>query len=374
MIIGIPKEIKDNENRVGMTPSGVASLTESGHLVYVEQNAGVGSGIDDSDYVKAGAVILNSAQDVYSASDMIVKVKEPLEPEFELIKEGQILYTYLHLASEPKLALKLMEKKAVAIAYETVQLRNGSLPLLTPMSEVAGKMSVQIGAKYLEKHWGGRGVLLGGVPGVEPGIVVIIGGGIVGVSAAKIAVGMGAQVTILEKNADRLRYLDDLFGGKVKILYSTPYAISQEALKADLLIGAVLITGAKAPKLVTEETVKKMKIGSVIVDVAIDQGGSIETIDRVTTHSDPVFIKHGVVHYSVANIPGAVARTSTFALTNATMPYCIELASKGWERAATENDALALGVNVAKGKLVYKAVAEALGIEYTPLSDVLNQV
>lgn len=371
MFIGIPKEIKNNENRVGMTPSGVASLFGAGHVVYVEKNAGVGSGIDDADFVNAGAVILNSIHEIYNASDMIVKVKEPLLPEYELIKENQILYTYLHLASEPALTKKLAERKAVAIAYETVQLPNGSLPLLTPMSEVAGRMSVQIGAQYLEKHWGGRGVLLGGVPGVEPGVVVIIGGGVVGTNAAKMAVGLGAQVTILEKNVDRLRYLDDLFEGRVKTIYSTPYNIVQEAMKADLLIGAVLIPGAKAPCLVTEEIVKKMKLGSVIVDVAIDQGGSIETIDRVTTHSDPVYVKHGVVHYSVANMPGAVARTSTFALTNATLPYCIEIANKGWKKAIAENQALSFGVNVVNGHIVYKAVAQAHDLPYVALNDAI---
>lgn len=371
MIIGIPKEIKNNEYRVGMTPAGVASMVGAGHKVYVQKNAGLGSGISDVDFLAAGALILDSAQEVYAQSDMIVKVKEPLPPEYELFKENQILYTYLHLASELVLTKALIDKKVVSIAYETVQLKNGSLPLLTPMSEVAGRMSVQIGAQYLEKHWGGRGVLLGGVPGVEPGIVVIIGGGIVGTNAAKMAVGMGAQVTILERNSDRLRCLDDLFMGRVKTLMSSAYTIAQEVAKADLLIGAVLIPGAKAPKLVTEEMVKNMKPGSVIVDVAIDQGGSIETIDRVTTHSEPVYLKHGVVHYSVANMPGAVARTSTFALTNVTMTYALEIANKGWKKAILENEALSLGLNVVNGHVVYKAVSEAHGLPYTPLHEAI---
>lgn len=371
MNIGIPKEIKNNEYRVGMTPAGVASLVSSGHKVYAETNAGAGCGIGDVDFLEAGAEILDSPREIYSKSDMIVKVKEPLPPEYDLFKENQILYTYLHLASEPALTKVLLDKKVVSIAYETVQMPNGSLPLLTPMSEVAGRMSVQIGAQYLEKHWGGRGVLLGGVPGVEPGVVVIIGGGVVGTNAAKMAVGLGAQVVILEKNTDRLRYLDDLFMGRIKALMSNPYTIAQEVAKADLLIGAVLIPGAKAPRLVTEEMVKNMKPGSVIVDVAIDQGGSIETIDRVTTHSEPIYLKHGVVHYSVANMPGAVARTSTFALTNVTMPYALEIANKGWKKAILENEALALGVNAVNGHMVYRAVAEAHGLTYIPLREAI---
>ncbi len=371
MIIGVPKEIKNNENRVGITPAGVKALVNAGHTVLVEQSAGLGSGITDTDYVQAGAQIVGSALAVFGQADMIIKVKEPLPPEYELFRDGQILYTYLHLAPEPELTRVLMKKNVVSIAYETVQLANGSLPLLTPMSEVAGRMSVQIGAHYLEKPQGGRGVLLGGVPGVEPAEVVIIGGGIVGTNAAKMAVGMGAQVTIIERNPDRLRYLDDLFMGRVRTMMSNAYNIEKEVAKADLLIGAVLIPGARAPRLVTEEMVKQMKPGSVIVDVAIDQGGSIETIDRVTTHSDPIYVKHGVVHYSVANMPGAVARTSTFALTNVTIPYAVEIANKGWKKAILENPALAKGVNVVNGKITYQAVAEAHNLPYTPLEEAI---
>ncbi|MFZ5752639.1 MAG: alanine dehydrogenase [Bacillota bacterium] len=367
MIIGVPKEIKNNENRVGITPAGVKALVNAGHTVLVEQSAGLGSGIADTDYIQAGAQIVGSALAVFAQADMIIKVKEPLPAEYDLFKDGQILYTYLHLAPEPELTKVLMEKNVVSIAYETVQLPNGSLPLLTPMSEVAGRMSVQIGAHYLEKPQGGRGVLLGGVPGVEPAEVVIIGGGIVGTNAAKMAVGMGAQVTIIERNPDRLRYLDDLFMGRVKTMMSNAYNIEKEVAKADLLVGAVLIPGARAPRLVTEEMVKQMKPGSVIVDVAIDQGGSIETIDRVTTHSDPIYVKHGVVHYSVANMPGAVARTSTFALTNVTIPYAVEIANKGWKQAVLDNPVLAKGVNVVNGKITYQAVAEAHNLPYTPL-------
>ncbi len=371
MIIGVPKEIKNNENRVGITPAGVVALVNAGQAVVVEKAAGMGSGITDADYMEAGAQILDTAEAVYAQADMIIKVKEPLAPEYNFFKKGQILYTYLHLAPEPELTHALMEKEVVSIAYETVQLPNGHLPLLTPMSEVAGRMSVQIGAHYLEKPQGGRGVLLGGVPGVEPGVVVVVGGGIVGTNAAKVAVGMGARVTVIEKNPDRLRELDDLFMGRVKTMMSNAYNIQKEVAKADLLVGAVLIPGARAPRLVTEEMVKQMKAGSVIVDVAIDQGGSIETIDRVTTHSDPIYVKHGVVHYSVANMPGAVARTSTFALTNVTIPYAVEIANKGWKKAILENPALAKGVNVVNGKITYEAVAQAHNLPYTPLENAI---
>ncbi len=372
MIIGVPKEIKNNENRVGITPAGVRALVDTGNKVFVEKDAGLGSGIENEEYVQSGAEVLDSAAKVYALSEMIIKVKEPQPQEYELFKEGQILYTYLHLAPEPELTKALLKKKVVGIAYETVQLPNGGLPLLMPMSEVAGRMSVQIGAHFLEKPYGGSGVLLGGVPGVEPGYVVIIGGGIVGTNAARMAVGLGAQVTIIEKNLNRLIYLDDMFKGRVKTIMSNAYNIEQEVAKADLLVGAVLIPGAKAPRLVTEGMVKGMKPGSVIVDVAIDQGGSIETIDRVTTHSDPVYLKHGVVHYSVANMPGAVARTSTFALTNVTMPYAVEIAKKGWKKAVAENPVLAKGVNVVEGKVTYAAVAEDLNLPYTPLDDVIK--
>lgn len=370
MLIGVPKEIKNNENRVAITPAGVHALTQAGHQVVVQKTAGEGSGITDQEFSDAGAKILESAADVWN-SDMIIKVKEPLPAEYGYFKQGQILFTYLHLAPEPELTKALMDKQVVGIAYETIQLDNGSLPLLIPMSEVAGRMSIQIGAQFLEKHYGGKGILLGGVPGVLPGKVTIVGGGIVGTNAAKMAVGLGADVTILEKNAQRLRELDDLFGGRVKTLMSNPYNIAASVAEADLLVGAVLIPGARAPHLVTEEMVKAMSPGSVIVDVAIDQGGSIATIDRVTTHSEPTFVKHGVVHYSVANMPGAVARTSTFALTNVTLGYALEIANKGYLKAIQENRALRKGVNVINGKLTYKAVAEGLNITYTPLEEAL---
>lgn len=372
MIIGIPKEIKNNENRVGITPAGVNALVNNGHKVYVEKGAGIGSGINDDDYIQAGAKILNSAVDVYGSSEMIIKVKEPLPSEYAMFKEGQIIYTYLHLAPEPELTRALMDKKVTAIAYETVQLPNGALPLLIPMSEVAGRMAVQIGAHFLEKTQGGSGVLLAGVPGVVQGNVVIIGGGIVGFNSAKIALGMGAKVTIIEKSPERLRYLDDYFMGKVQTIISNAYNIENEIKKADLLVGAVLIPGARAPQLVTEEMVKQMKPGSVIVDVAIDQGGSIATIDRVTTHSNPTFIKHNVVHYSVANMPGAVARTSTFALTNVTIPYAVEIANKGWKKAVLDDKNLAKGVNVVNGKVTYQAVAQAHNLPYYPLLEAIE--
>ncbi len=372
MRVGVVKEIKPYENRVALTPAGVTAMVTAGHEVYVEKDAGKGSGFEDEAYVACGARVLPTAADVFATCDMIMKVKEPLPPEYELFREGQILFTYLHLAPEPELTRKLMEKKVVAIAYETVELPNRSLPLLTPMSEVAGRMSVQIGAHFLEKAWGGRGILLGGVPGVPPAEVVILGGGTVGTNAAKMAMGLGANVTILDISADRLRYLDDVFYGRLKTLMSNEYNIAEAVARADLLIGGVLIPGARAPKLVTEAMVKNMKPGSVIVDVAIDQGGSIETIDRVTTHKDPIYEKHGVIHYSVANMPGAVPRTSTFALTNVTLPYALQLANKGWRRALQENPALAKGANVVGGHVVYEAVAEAHGLECVPLEKVLN--
>jgi len=372
VIIGVPKEIKNNENRVAITPAGVAAFIKEGHRVLIQDQAGYGSGISNEDFIEAGAEILSSAREVFAGADMVMKVKEPLPQEYELIKERQILFTYLHLAPEPKLAQMLLDKKVVGIAYETIQLDNGSLPLLTPMSEVAGRMSIQIGAQFLEKPKGGKGILLGGVPGVPAADVVIIGGGVVGANAAKMAVGMGAQVTIIDRSADRLRYLDDLFGGRVKTIMSNSYNIEKAVRFADLLVGAVLIPGARAPHLVTEEMVKQMKPGSVIVDVAIDQGGSIATIDRVTTHDDPVYIKHGVVHYAVANMPGAVARTSTYALTNVTLNYALEIANKGYLKAIKENKSLALGVNVIDGKLTYKAVANALNQEYTPLLGIIQ--
>lgn len=372
MLIGVPKEIKNNENRVAITPAGVVAFINAGHKVLIEKDAGVGSGITNDDYIAAGASIVEKAEDIWGRADMVMKVKEPLPAEYDYFREGLILFTYLHLAPEPELTKALMAKKVTAIAYETVQLENGSLPLLTPMSEVAGRMAIQVGAQFLEKPKGGRGILLGGVPGVTPAKVVIIGGGIVGTNAAKMAVGLGADVTILEKSADRMRYLDDIFGNKIKTVMSNSYNIAAEVKNADLLVGAVLIPGAKAPHLVTEDMVKNMQPGSVIVDVAIDQGGSIATIDRVTTHSEPTYEKYGVVHYSVANMPGAVARTSTFALTNVTLPYALEMANKGVIKAIEENKALQLGVNVAKGSVTYEAVARDLGHDYVPVQKALE--
>ena len=370
MLIGIPKEIKNNESRVAITPAGVHALTATGHQVVVEKSAGEGSGISDQEYSEAGAQILDSAVEVWKA-DMVIKVKEPLTTEYAYFKRGQILFTYLHLATEPELTKALMESGVVAIAYETIQLDNGSLPLLIPMSEVAGRMAIQIGAQFLEGPYGGKGVLLSGVPGVTPANVTILGGGIVGTNAAKIAIGLGARVTIVEKNSQRLREIDDLFNGRVRTLMSNPFNIAASVAKADLLVGAVLIPGARAPRLVTEDMVKAMIPGSVIVDVSIDQGGSIATVDRITSHSDPTYIKHGVIHYAVPNMAGAVARTATFALTNVTLEYALEIANKGYYKAIQDNRSLRKGINVIKGKLTYKAVAEALNIMYMPLEEVL---
>jgi len=373
MIIGVPKEIKNNENRVAITPAGVDALIQAGHEVIVEQGAGLGSGFTDEQYQQHGAKILPTAADVWNNANMILKVKEPLPSEYGYFREDLILFTYLHLAPEPELTKALMDKNVAAIAYETIQLDNGALPLLTPMSEVAGRMSVQIGAQFLEKPKGGKGVLLGGVPGVLPGEVVIIGGGVVGTNAAKIAMGMGANVTILDVNPDRLRQLDDLFKGQLRTVMSNSYNIAEAVKKADLLVGAVLIPGRRAPRLVTEEMVKTMQPGSVIVDVAIDQGGSIETVDRVTTHSEPTYVKHGVVHYAVANMPGAVPRTSTIALTNVTIPYAVQIANKGLEEAVSSNRPLARGVNVYKGQVTYQAVAESLNLPYVSLDELFGK-
>jgi alanine dehydrogenase len=373
MKIGVPKEIKNNEYRVAMTPAGVMTLTGVGHEVIIEAGAGAGSSFTDEDYKRAGATIVSTAAEAWSA-DMVMKVKEPLESEFAYFREGLILFTYLHLAPEPELTKALLDKKVVGIAYETVQLANRSLPLLTPMSEVAGKMATQIGAQYLEKLGGGKGILLGGVSGVPRAKVTIIGGGIAGTNAAKIAVGMGANVTIIDLSAERLRQLDDLFGNDVQTLMSNPFNIAESVRTSDLVIGAVLIPGAKAPKLVTEEMIQSMQPGSVVVDIAIDQGGIFETSDRVTTHDDPIYVKHGVVHYAVANMPGAVPRTSTIALTNNTVPYALEIANKGFIRACTQNPALQLGLNTIDGELVYEAVADAQALTYTPAIDVINRV
>lgn len=371
MIIGVPKEIKNNEDRVAITPAGVEAMCKAGHTVLIETTAGLGSGISDQEYQFAGATILATAKDVFGQADMIIKVKEPIPAEYDLFKTGQILFTYLHLAPELELTQALLRKEVTGIAYETIAVGR-TLPLLVPMSEVAGRMAVQIGAQFLEKPWGGKGVLLGGVPGVASSQVVIIGGGIVGTNAAKVAIGMGAQVAIIDKSAERLAYLDDIFAGRVVTVMSNSYNIASWVKKADLLIGAVLIPGAKTPKLVSEEMVKTMEPGSVIVDVAIDQGGSIVTVDHATTHSNPTYTKFGVVHYSVANMPGAVARTSTFALTNATLEYALQIANKGWKRALQENEALAKGLNVVNGKVTYKAVADSLNIEYTPWNEAIG--
>ncbi len=372
MIVGLPKEIKDNENRVGLVPAGVRALTIAGHEVVVERDAGAGSGIPDDQYVAAGAKILASADEVFARAAMIVKVKEPVGPEYQRLREGQILYTYLHLAPAKALTDVLLDRKVAGVAYETITGANGSLPLLTPMSEVAGRMSVHVGAHYLQKSNGGRGVLLSGVPGVPPADVVIIGGGVVGTNAAKIAAGMGADVTILDVSPDRMRELDDIFFGRVKTIASNAHTLEEGCRRADLLIGAVLIPGAAAPKLVSKQLIAHMKKGAVAVDVAVDQGGCFETT-RATTHSDPVYTVDGVIHYCVANMPGAVARTSTFALTNSTLRYALELANKGVKRAAAENPHLAEGVNTVNGKLTYRAVADAQGRAFTPLAQALGE-
>ena len=365
MRIGCTKEIKAQEGRVGLTPAGVDALVRAGHTVYMEQGAGINSGFTDEEYVALGAHILPTPKEVFDISEMIIKVKEPLEPEYELFHEGQILFTYLHLAPDPEQTQALLKKKVTAIAYETVQLADRSLPLLMPMSEVAGRLSIQTGARLLESNCGGRGILLGGVSGVERANVVIVGGGNVGTNAAKMAVGLGANVTVLDISAKRLAYLDDIFGGRVQTLLSNSYNIANAVRNADLVVGCVLIPGAKAPKLVTEEMVKTMRPGSVLVDVAIDQGGSIETIDRITTHSDPYFVKHGVIHYSVANMPGAVPRTSTLALTGATLPYALKIANMGAEAACKADSALMKGLNTYNGHLTFQAVADAQGLKYT---------
>jgi len=372
LIIGVLKEIKADENRVGLTPGGARVLTGMGHKVLVEKDAGVGSGFADSEYTGYGAVIDADKRRIAQQADIIVKVKEPLPEEYDIFHPGQILYTYLHLAPAQELTEALLRQGVIGIAYETVQLADGSLPLLVPMSEVAGRLATQIGAHCLEKAHGGRGMLLGGVPGVRPAHVVIVGGGTVGQNAAQIAMGMGARVTILDVSARRLAYLNDLYYNKLETLMSDEHNLAESVADADLLVGAVLIPGARAPKLVSEAMVKTMKQGAVIVDVAIDQGGSIETIDRVTTHSNPTYVKHGVVHYAVANMPGAVPRTSTFALTNVTLPYLVRIAKLGLEHALREDPALQLGVNTYEGKLTYEAVAASTGLPYKSLHDVVG--
>jgi len=367
MIVGVPKEIKIQEYRVAITPAGCEMVVQQGQEVVVQRGAGDGSGFTDEEYAIAGAKLVDSAAEVWGSSDLIVKVKEPLPEEYTHFREGQMIFAYLHLAVAPLLAKALAERQVTAIAYETIQAPNGTLPLLTPMSEVAGRMSVQEGAKYLEAFQGGRGVLLGGVPGVPPAEVMIIGGGIVGTNAAKMALGLGAEVVVLEKSGDRMRYLDDVFQGRIRTLTSNPYNIANAVRKADLLIGAVLIPGARAPLLVTENMVKTMKKGAVIIDVAVDQGGSIATIDRVTTHEKPIYEKYGVIHYAVANMPGAVPRTSTLALTNVTIDYVLQLAANGFQQTVHSNSLLALGVNTYKGAITHPQVAEAVELSYTPL-------
>ncbi|CAN5630401.1 MAG: alanine dehydrogenase [Pyrinomonadaceae bacterium] len=371
MKIGLPKEIKDNEYRVGLTPAGVNALVNAGHAVSVQKTAGEGSGFADEQYVKAGGKILDTADEIWVEGDMIVKVKEPVAPEYPRMRENQLLFTYLHLAPEFELTKQMLERKVTGVAYETITDKQGRLPLLTPMSEVAGRMSVQVGATFLEKMNGGRGILLGGVPGVPAANVVIIGGGIVGTEAAKMAVGLGAKVTIIDRNLDRLRQLDDIFLSKVQTLASSRYAIEEAISHADLVIGAVLVVGAAAPKLVTRDMLKLIPNGAVLVDVAVDQGGCFETT-HATTHSNPTYYEEGVLHYCVANMPGAVPRTSTFALTNATLPYALDLANKGFEKAIGDDEGLAEGVNTYAGKLTYEAVATSQNLEYTSLNSLLD--
>ncbi len=370
MIVGILKEIKSEENRVSMTPAGVEVMAQNGHTVLVEKNAGMGSGFDDQSYMEHGAQIVTTPKEIYDRADMVMHVKEPMPTEYDLIRKDQIVFTYLHLAAAQELTMALIQSESVNIAYETIQKDNGALPLLTPMSEVAGRMAIQQGAKFLEMAQGGHGVLLGGVPGVDPGTVVIIGAGVVGVNAAKMACGLGAKVYLLDRDLDRLRYLSDIMPANCTPLFSNPSVIRELVTRADVVVGAVLLVGAKTPRLLTRDMLKSMKKGSVVVDVAIDQGGCFET-SRATTHGDPVFVVDGVVHYCVANMPGAVAKTSTLALTNATLPYAVNIANKGWRQAMTESMEIRRGANVINGKVTYKGVAEAFGLEHTPVEDVL---
>lgn len=371
MIIGIPKEIKNNENRVALTPGGVFEMTKEGHTVYVQETAGLGSGITDADYKNAGAIMLPKIEHVYEKAEMIIKVKEPVAEEYSLIRENQLLFTYFHFASCEALTKAMIERKAVCIAYETVETSTRALPLLIPMSEVAGRMAIQQGARYLEKPVKGRGVLLGGVPGVPPGKVLVLGGGVVGTQAARMAAGLGAQVTILDKDLDRLRYLSDVMPANVITMFSNEYNIRNLVQTNDLIIGAVLIPGAKAPKLVTRDMIKTMRPGTVMVDVAIDQGGAFET-SKATTHEDPVFLVDDVLHYCVANMPGAVPFTSTVALTNATLPYALELARKGWKKACSDHLSLKKGLNIINGKVVYKGVSDAFNLPYHEVDSFLQ--
>jgi alanine dehydrogenase len=370
MVIGVPKEIKPEENRVAIVPGGVETLVYKGHKVIIERGAGFGSGFDDEEYIRAGAQIFDRHEDVFDNAELVLKVKEPLIEEYGLLKAGQILFTYLHLAATKELARNLQEKKIIGIAYETVQTEDGFLPLLFPMSEIAGRMAPQEGAKYLEETFGGRGILLGGVAGVPPGNVVILGGGTVGFNVARIALGMGASVTVLDINPRRLIMLDEFFQGRVTTMIADNYNLRMAIGYADLLIGAVLVPGAKAPKLITREMLKTMRTGAVLVDVSIDQGECAET-SRPTTHSHPIYEEEGIIHYTVTNMPGAVPRTSTRALTLNTLPYVLEIVEKGWIKAIRENPALAKGVNLVEGRVTYKAVAEAFNLSYTPLKEVL---
>ncbi len=370
MIVGILKEIKAEENRVCMTPAGVEVMKQNGHDVLVETNAGVGSGFDDEAYRAAGAEIVDTPQEIFERAGMVMHVKEPLPAEYDLIRKDQIVFTYLHLAAAEELTHVLIKSGSINIAYETIQKADGSLPLLTPMSEVAGRMAIQQGAKYLEMAQGGHGILLGGVPGVDPGTVVIIGGGIVGINAAKMACGLGAKVYILDMNLERLRYLSDVMPSNCFLLMSKPTTVRRLVKEADVVVGAVLIPGAKAPRLVTREMLKTMKKGAILVDVAIDQGGCFET-SKATTHGEPIYTVDGVVHYCVANMPGAVPKTSTLALTNATLPYAVEIANKGWQKAMRENSEIKAGANVVKGKVTYQGVSDAFGLEYTPIDTLL---
>ncbi|MEL6559462.1 MAG: alanine dehydrogenase [Bacteroidota bacterium] len=371
MIIGVPKEIKNNENRVALTPGGVKEFTSKGHTVYVQKNAGEGSGFRDEEYIAAGASITPTIEATYDIAEMIIKVKEPIEPEYKLIKKDQLVFTYFHFASYEPLTKAMIDSGAVCLAYETVEKSDRSLPLLVPMSEVAGRMSIQEGAKYLEKPLKGRGILLGGVPGVRPAKVLILGGGVVGTNAAKMAAGMGADVTIMDLSLPRLRYLDDVMPANVQTVMSSEYNITEAIKDSDLIVGAVLIPGAKAPKLIRREMLKDMRPGTVLVDVAVDQGGCIETCTP-TTHEDPIFIIDDVVHYCVANMPGAVPYTSTLALTNATLPYALQLAEKGWVKACNDNKELKLGLNIVNGKVVYEGVATAFDLPYTDVEEVLK--
>lgn len=370
MIIGVPKEIKNNENRVALTPAGAKELVKRGHKIYVQATAGIGSGFADEEYVDAGADMLPTIEDVYSIAEMIMKVKEPIASEYGLIKKDQLVFTYFHFASSEPLTDAMIESGSVCLAYETVEKADRSLPLLVPMSEVAGRMAIQEGAKYLEKPMGGRGILLGGVPGVRPAKVLILGGGVVGTNAAKMAAGLGADVTIMDISLPRLRYLDDVMAANVNTFMSNEYNIRSLLDSHDLIVGAVLIPGAKAPHLITKDMLKEMKPGTVVVDVAVDQGGCIETC-KPTTHEDPTYFVDEVLHYCVANMPGAVPYTSTLALTNATLPYAIQLASKGWKQACSENEELKKGLNIVEGRVVYKGVSEAFDLPYTPVEDVL---